>query len=259
MSIRARSVTVAYGEDAPVVRGLDVDVASNEWLGVLGPNGAGKSTFLKALAGLIEFDGAIALDDEDLRTLHRKVTARTVAYVPQEPVMPPGMRVFEYVLLGRTPHLSYLGTESRDDVAVAERSLEALDVAEFAERTVDDLSGGERQRGVLARALTQQASILLLDEPTSALDIGHRQHALELIGAIRTRRPITIVTAMHDLTLAGQYADRLVLLADGEVVADGLAADVLTADTIATHYDASVEIIELDGGGVAVVPVRGGT
>ena len=254
MSISLRRVSVAYG-DHLVIDALDIDVPTNEWLGVLGPNGSGKTTLLKAIAGLISCTGSIVIDTSRQADLSRRSLAQRVAYVAQDPVIPPGISVLEYVLLGRTPHLPYLGSEGKEDLEAAGLAMEMLKLGPFSVRYLDDLSGGERQRAVLARALAQAPSVLLLDEPTSALDIGHRQQALELIGSVRTERPMTIVAAMHDLTLAGQFADRLVLLADRGIVAEGDAATVLTAANIRRFYDANVEVLALDGG-VVVVPVR---
>ena len=257
MSIAATGVSVSYGA-ATVLNDVSLQVATNEWVGLLGPNGAGKSTLLRVIAGLVGSSGEVTIDGEPQVGMGRRSVAQRLAYVPQEPVMPAGMTVTEYVLLGRTPHLPYLGSEGQDDLEATARALTVLALMEFADRSLDDLSGGERQRVVLARALAQEPSILLLDEPTSALDIGHRQHALELIGSIRSQRPMTIVTAMHDLTLAGQFADRLVLLFRGRLVAEGSASDVLTVDNVRSYYNAAVEVIGLTGGGVAVVPIREG-
>jgi iron complex transport system ATP-binding protein len=161
------------------------------------------------------------------------------------------MTVAEYVLLGRSPFVSYAGSESRHDVEVARAALRRLDLRDFAERDLSSLSGGERQRAILARALAQEARVLLLDEPTTALDAGRQQQVLELVDELRVEEGLTVLSAMHDLTLAGQYAGRVVLLAHGRVVAQGEASEVLTVETIAEHYGAVVRI--LDG---AVVPVR---
>lgn len=254
MSVALRDLSVAYGSHV-VIGGLNLSIDTNEWLGVLGPNGAGKSTLLKAIAGLVASSGSIEIDGLPQSSLGRKLLARRVAFVAQDPVIPIGMTITEYVLLGRTPHLPYLGSEGKEDLEAARVAMEMLQLLDLADRYLDDVSGGERQRAVLARALAQAPDVLLLDEPTSALDIGHRQHALELIGSIRTGRPMTIITAMHDLTLAGLFADRLVLLAEGRVRADGKAAEVLIADNIRRFFDAAVEVIAVDGG-LAVVPIR---
>jgi iron complex transport system ATP-binding protein len=180
--------------------------------------------------------------------------ARLVAFVPQKPETPPALTVAEYVLLGRTPHIRYLGGEGRRDRDAATRALRRLELEAFAERPLGSLSGGELQRTVLARALAQEAPVLLLDEPTTALDLGRQQLVLELVDALRGDG-LTVVTTMHDLTLAGQYAQRLVLLDEGSVVAEGTAAEVLSAPNVAAHYGANVRIVE-DGAGVFVLPVR---
>jgi iron complex transport system ATP-binding protein len=235
-----------------VVDGVSFAVERGEWVTLIGPNGAGKTTLLRAIAGLVGHAGEIRLDGHAVHRLRRRDVARRVAVVPQSPLLPAGMTVEEYVLLGRTPYVSYVGRESRRDVAAAESALARLDLAELARRELGTLSGGERQRTVLARALAQEAPLLLLDEPTSALDAGRQQEALELIDMLRLDAGLTVVGAMHDLTLAGQYASRLILLSGGRVVAHGPAAEVLTEPLIAEHYGARVRVLE----GLAVVPVR---
>ncbi len=257
MSVVIDRLSVTYSPGAPVLRELSLSVTAGEWLGLLGPNGAGKSTLLKAIAGLVDHTGSIRLRGVDTASIRHRDRARCVAFVPQEPVIPPGMTVAEYVLLGRTPHLPYLGTEGRHDLSVASSALSLLDLEQFANRSMAALSGGERRRVVLARAIAQQADILLLDEPTGALDIGQGQNALELIGYLRAERPMTIITAMHDLTLAGQFADRLLLMAGGRIVAEGPAQQVLTAEYIREFYQANVEVVSVNSG-VAVLPIRNG-
>jgi cobalamin transport system ATP-binding protein len=234
-----------------VVDGVSFAVEHGEWVTVIGPNGAGKSTLLRAVAGLVGHQGRIALDGEGLRRLGRREVARRVAIVPQSPLMPAAMSVREYVLLGRTPYVSYAGREGRRDRAATEEAIARLDLAALASRPLDTLSGGERQRAVLARALAQEAPLLLLDEPTSALDAGRQQEALELIDALRLDAGLTVVAAMHDLTLAGQYASRLLLLSGGRIVAHGAPPEVLTEPLIAEHYGARVRVV-----GGAVIPVR---
>jgi iron complex transport system ATP-binding protein len=251
--IELRDVDVDLG-GAPIVRGISFAVADGEWLGLLGPNGAGKTTVLRALSGLVGYRGSITVDGADARELGRRELARRIAIVPQLPERPPELTVAEYVLLGRTPHLGYLAAESEADRVTAARALNRLELTKFAGRALGSLSGGELQRAVLARALAQEAPILLLDEPTSALDLGRQQQALELVHSLRDEG-LTIISAMHDLTLAGQYADRLVLLDEGRVVDEGSAEHVLSAANIARFYGASVRIVR-DDGGVFVLPHR---
>jgi iron complex transport system ATP-binding protein len=253
-AIALESVTVVLG-DRPVVDAVDLEIAEGEWLGLIGPNGAGKTTLLRAIARLVPFSGRIALDGRETRELHRTELSRLVALVPQDPSTPPWMTVAEYVLLGRTPHLGRLAKEGARDREVAARALKRLDLLGYRDRLLGTLSGGERQRVVVARALAQEARIVLLDEPTAALDIGHQQQALELLDVLRSESGLTLVAAMHDLTLAAQYADRMVLLDAGRVVADGPPRDVLTEALIGAHYEAAIHVVDVDGR-IAVVPSR---
>jgi iron complex transport system ATP-binding protein len=164
--------------------------------------------------------------------------------------------VLEYVVLGRTPHLGYSGSPGVRDVTAARSALARLDAAHLGDRRLGSLSGGERQRAVLARAVAQDARLLLLDEPTSALDVGAQQQVLELVASLRVDRGLTVLSAMHDLTHAGQYADRLVLMDGGREVAEGAPKDVLTEQLVARHYGAEVRVIVDEETGVAVVPLR---
>jgi iron complex transport system ATP-binding protein len=235
-----------------VVSRVSFGVERGEWVTLIGPNGAGKTTLLRAVAGLVPHRGSIAVDGVPVSRLRRREIARRVAVVPQVPLMPPGMSVREYVLLGRTPFVSYMGREGRHDLAATEDALGRLDLGELAGRSLGTLSGGERQRTVLARALAQEAPLLLLDEPTSALDAGRQQEALELIDALRLDAGLTVVATMHDLTIAGLYATRLLLLSAGRIVAEGAPAEVLTEPLIEEHYGARVRVLE----GPVVVPFR---
>jgi iron complex transport system ATP-binding protein len=254
LALEADAVTVRL-DGRTVLGGVDLAVALGEWLTVLGPNGAGKSTLLRVLAGLQTCTGTVRLNGVDLRALPARSRARGVAYVPQQPVLPPGMSVLDYVLLGRTAHQGWALGCSPADVALATAVLQRLDLDGFAWRPVDRLSGGERQRAVIARALAQEAPVLLLDEPTTSLDVGHQQEVLELLDSLRAEHGLTVVSTLHDLPLAGQFSDRIVLLAAGEIVAGGPPATVLTADLLWQHFGADVAVVE-DGDGVVVVPRR---
>ena len=254
-AIELRGVSVAL-DGRPVLRELTLRIPGGSRLGLIGPNGSGKTTLLRAIAGLVPHDGEIRVGDAAGGALSRRELARRIALVPQNPAVPAGIAVTDYVLLGRTPYIPYLGTESRRDLEIVASVLDHLDLAGFAARRLDSLSGGERQRAVLARALAQQAPVLLLDEPTTGLDVGHQQQVLELVDALRDDLGLTVVSAMHDLTLAGQFADHLVLLDGGRVAADGPARTVLTEQVISQHYHASVRVLEDPGGGIVVVPVR---
>ncbi|WP_229071748.1 ABC transporter ATP-binding protein [Actinoplanes sp. DH11] len=239
-----------------IVDDVSLDVSEGEWVTVIGPNGAGKSTALRAVGGLLPFAGEIRWHGTPIDRLHRRDRAKAIATVMQSPVVPPAMGVYDYVLLGRTPYIPPLGRESAADLAVVDEVLTALDLDPFAGRRLDTLSGGERQRVFLARALAQGAGILLLDEPTSALDIGHQQEVLDLVDRLRAERGLTVLATMHDLSAAGEYADRMILLAGGRVVAAGTPGEVLTEANLAEHYRVRVRVIEGEHGPL-VVAVRG--
>ena len=250
-------VRVSYDERT-ALRPFSDTVHAGEWIGLIGPNGAGKSSLLRAIVGLVDHDGVISADARRLDRMHERERARTIAYVPQEPLIPDDMTAFDYVLLGRTPYVGYFGAPSRHDRRVVAEVLDRLRLGDFSGRLLGALSGGERQRVVIARALAQEAPVLLLDEPTSALDIGHQQQALELVAELRATQQLTVISALHDLTLAGTYTDRLIMLHGGEVVASGSAADVLTADRLGTVYHVCVTVdIDPEDGTVIVVPRRG--
>ena len=238
-----------------VVESVSAEVHPGEWVTLIGPNGAGKSTLLRAVAGLVPFGGSITLDGVEVGSLGRRELARRLAFVPQSPLLPPEMRVSDYVLLGRTPYIGTFGAESHRDVEAAVHALARLDLAGLADRPLRTLSGGEQQRAVLARAFAQEAPLLLLDEPTTSLDIGRQQQVLELVADLR-QDDLTVVSAMHELTLAAQFGDRLLLLAEGSLVAAGNPAEIATEALIARHYGADVRIVSEDGVPVGVLPVR---
>jgi len=248
-------VSVKYGPSV-AVQGFTDTVRPGEWLCLIGPNGAGKSSLLRSAAGLVKHEGNILVDGSPLNLRSARRRAALVAHVPQSPSMPDDMTATEYVLLGRNPYVGYFGNESKHDRMMVARVIERLDLEEFATRRLGTLSGGERQRLVIARALAQEAPIMLLDEPTSALDIGHQQQALELVDSLRREHGFTVVSAMHDLTLAGLYSDRLALLHQGHCVAAGPADQVLKAETLSEFYGVSVTVHHEPDGTVVVVPRR---
>ena len=238
-----------------ILHGIDLTVDAGSWVSLVGPNGSGKTTLLFALAGLIPADGHIEVDGLTPRRAGRRRVARTVAMMPQRPVVPEGVSARELIRLGRTPHIGRFGTETARDHEIVERVIDRLDLHDLASRTATTLSGGELQRVVLGRSLAQEPRVLLLDEPTSALDIGHQQQVLDLVDSLRRETGLTVVAAMHDLTSAAHYGQRLVLLDRGRVVADGRPETVLTAERVAQVYDARVEVLDRRDGR-AVLPLR---
>jgi iron complex transport system ATP-binding protein len=253
--LATRDLRVALGR-RDVLRSVTLGVEAGSFIAVIGPNGAGKTSLLRALAGLVPSQGEILVDGRRLERGSSPARARRITYVPQHPVIPPAMTVEDYVLLGRTPHLGRFAVESAADRAIVGDALAALKLATRARDLVAELSGGERQRAILARAVAQQSPVLLLDEPTTALDLAHQHQVLELVDTLRLDRNITVLAAIHDLTLASLYATRIVALADGRVVANGVAADVITAENLARYWKVRAEVAVDAGGAVQVLSGR---
>jgi len=253
--IRVDGLRVRFGATV-ALDDVSVSVPAGGWTALIGPNGAGKTTLLRSVAGLIRPAGEIRLADRPASGLSHRQRARLVAYVPQHPQLPPEMTGLDYVLLGRTPHLGYFAVESDADRRICLDLLDRLELADMAGRRLATMSGGEVQRLVLARALAQEAPIMVLDEPTSALDLGRRVDALELIDELRRERSLTVLSAIHDLTLAGQFADRLVLLRHGRIAADGPPDQVLRDDLLSETFGAGVGVITTAGGELAVISHR---
>jgi iron complex transport system ATP-binding protein len=253
-AVELEDVSVRLG-GATIVAGFSAAVDGGAWVALIGPNGAGKTTVLRAVCGLVGFSGSITITKTPVRGLDRRRLSQRVALVPQAPMLPLELTVAEYVLLGRTAYVRRFGGERAADREAVARAMEQLDLLALSTRELRSLSGGERQRAVLARALAQEAPLLLLDEPTSALDVGRQQLVLELVERLRAERGLTVLAAMHDLTLAAQYAERLLLVDRGRLIADGPPRLVLSPALIERHYRATVRVLDVDGAPV-VIPAR---
>ncbi len=211
--------------------------------GVVGPNGAGKSTLLKILAGVLApTSGVVRFEGTPLNEWKRLALGQRLAYVPQS--VPPDVSytAFEVVLAGRFPHVGYFGFESAHDRDVARDALARLDALALADRPLAELSGGEQARVLVARALAQEPSLLLLDEPTAFLDVGHRLDLYDRLRDENKRRGLSVLVVTHDLNMAAEYCDRVLLLAGGTVVADGTPGDVLTVERIRDVYACEVAV-----------------
>jgi iron complex transport system ATP-binding protein len=253
--ITFEDVTVRYG-DALALSGVGGQVQDGEWVGLIGPNGAGKTTLLRAIVQLVPHQGRTLVENVSTDRMSRRELALMVAYVPQKPELPAEMTVADYILLGRSPHIGYFGFEKAKDHLVCANLLDRLDLTHMADRNLATLSGGELQRLVLGRALAQEAPILLLDEPTSALDLGRRVDALEIVDALRREHGLTVLSAMHDLTLAGQFSDRLILLAQGKVAATGTPTEILNEAVLTQHFGHQVQVVRSPEGELIVAPRR---
>jgi iron complex transport system ATP-binding protein len=247
-------LSARYGRTT-VLDSVRLTVEPGGWLAVIGPNGSGKSTLLRSVLGFHPHEGLVRIDGTPTHGMPRRERARCLAYAPQTPVLPEGITTRDYVGLGRTPHRPLLAAPRGIDRQVVDDVLPRLGLAPLADRPLATLSGGEAQRAVLARALAQQPRVLLLDEPTASLDLGHAQQVLDLVDQLRRQDGLTVISTLHDLTLAGQYADRLALLSEGQVVAEGTPADVITTESLRSHYGARAEIVQ-GPSGPAVLPIR---
>ncbi len=243
-SLYMEQVSFAYSKDfGPVLKGIDLKIESGQMVGVVGPNGSGKTTFLRLASGVLHpTTGDILLDGSNIRTMSRNGIAQRVAMVPQYFYMPFSFTVAEVVMMGRTPFIRLLAGERGHDRDAVRDSMQATGVSELESRIFNDLSGGERQRAILALAMAQEPKLLLLDEPTAHLDINHQTELLQLVRRLNTEQGITVCAVMHDLNLASLYFDRLVILKDGTIYADGSPKEVLTADNIRHVYGTEVHI-----------------
>jgi iron complex transport system ATP-binding protein len=254
--LRARSVAFAYG-DTPVFENVDFDLSPTELVMLIGPNGAGKTTLLHVLLGILEpTAGSVVLSGASLAELERVEIARKIAFVPQDVRSDFAFTVRELVSMGRTPYLGRFRPEGPGDVEAVDRALAATETGALSNRFASDLSGGERQRVHLARALAQETNILLLDEPTANLDVAHQLQILGLVQKL-TKAGRSAVVALHDLSLAARYADRVVVLARGGIALSGPPRDVITEETLRLYFGIRARVVcDESDGMITVVPLE---
>jgi len=247
IALQARNLSFAYF-NTPVLREVSLALHSGERVGLIGPNGSGKTTLLRCLSGvLLPSQGEVSLDGLALRRLSRQEIARRIAVVPQELLVPFAFTVREMVGMGRLPHVAggwqaLLRGENQADRRAIEAAMLATGTVDLADRLFNELSGGERQRVMIALALAQEPEVLLLDEPTVHLDLAHQVEVLELIARLNGERGFTVLAVLHDLNLAALYFPRLVLLEGGRIVGEGTPAQVLSEETIARVFGATVRV-----------------
>lgn len=256
LKIEVKNLTLAYGHN-PVVHGISFGLEPGCITGLVGPNGCGKSTLIKAISRVIApVSGAVMLDGRDVACIPHMELARLVGVVPQIPLLPGNFTAFEVVLMGRNPHLGLFQYEGERDVEIAREAMQQTRTQHLADRRIGELSGGEIQSVVIARVLAQQTQGILLDEPTSNLDIGRQIEVLDLMRALCRGQGLTVGIALHDLNLAVQYCDRLILLDGGRIKAEGAPGEVITQDNIDGVYGTGSAVHSIEGR-PAVLPRAG--
>lgn len=242
--LEARGVSLAYDERL-VVEDLTISIPAGQVTVIVGANACGKSTLLRGLARLLRpRGGAVLLDGADIHKQPTRSVATRVGILPQQPVAPEGITVADLVARGRHPHQRWLRQFSGSDDAAVEAALVATGTADLADRCVDELSGGQRQRVWIALALAQDTPLLLLDEPTTFLDLAHQVEVLDLLGRLNREEGRTIVAVLHDLNMACRYADHLVAMRDGTIVAEGAPGDIVTAELVRSVFALDARVIE---------------
>jgi iron complex transport system ATP-binding protein len=241
--LQIRQLHAGYGPRR-VLRGVDLDVRAGELVALLGRNGCGKTTLLRAVSGTHAIDaGDVLIDGDKAGTLSKTAIARRIAVVAQNAPLPEGFSALDVVLMGRTPHLRLLQSEGGRDLAIVRDAMERTDCWSLRGRPVQQLSGGERQRVIIARALAQEPRLLLLDEPTSHLDIAHQVATFSLVRELCRERHLAVLAVVHDLTLAASFADRVAVIFDGAIIADGAPAVALREDVIERAYGVRVRVL----------------
>lgn len=235
--LEAKDLWFKY-RDGWVLRGTDFEFSQGDFLGIIGPNGSGKSTLLKLMDHILQPQrGAILYEGKELNKMRRKEIARQIALLPQETTFYFDFKALEIVLQGRAPHLGSLRLEGERDIAIAMESMKKTDTADLAYRSITTLSGGQKQGVLLARALAQEAQLLLLDEPTANLDIKHKMQIMNMLRKFNAKDGLTVVMASHDINLSAEYCNKLILLKNGEIYDKGTPQEVITEKNIFTVFD----------------------
>ncbi|NQT46946.1 MAG: ABC transporter ATP-binding protein [Candidatus Omnitrophica bacterium] len=240
--LKTKDLSGGYGKET-ILRDISFDVAKGEFLGIIGPNGSGKSTLLRLMSRVLSpQSGEVSFEGKDIFRMKLDQFCKKVAFVPQDTLVNFSFSVQEIVLMGRIPHLGRLQLETKRDFAIAEKALSLTDSTYLKDKGIDQLSAGERQRAVIAKALAQEPVLLFLDEPTSHLDIGHQTQIMDLLRKLNRETSLTIIIVLHDLNLASEYCDRLILLDQGKIFTDGTPEAVLTYQNIESVYKTVVVV-----------------
>lgn len=231
-----------YNKEA-IIKNISLEVNKGDFLGIIGPNGSGKSTLLRLMSRtLLPWEGKIMLEESDIAKMNLKELCRRIAFVAQDTLINFSFSVWEIVLMGRIPHLGRLQFETKKDLLIVKNSLYLTDTISLKRKYIDELSAGERQRVVIAKALAQEPILLFLDEPTSHLDIGYQIQILDLLKGLNRKNNLTTVIVLHDLNLASEYCNKIILLSEGRIFKEGSPEEVLTYQNIEAAYKTIVVV-----------------
>ncbi len=243
-TLKGNNVVLSY-ENRKIIHGVDITIPPNKISVIIGSNGCGKSTLLKSFARLLKpVAGSIEINDKQLKEFHSKQLAQILGLLPQSPIVPEGISVFDLVSRGRFPYQNFFKGMSNEDKKAVENALKIMDIEEIADRNVDELSGGQRQRVWIAMALAQQTDILLLDEPTTYLDISYQIEILDLLTDINKKHKTTIVMVLHDINLSARYADYIFAINKGKLICEGKPSEVISENLIKQVFDLDCVVIE---------------
>lgn len=242
--LEVRGASLGYDQH-PIIQDLSVEIPDHKFTAIIGPNACGKSTLLKGLARLLHpSPGEVLLDGHNIHKQPTKQVAQHIGLLPQGPVAPDGVRVVDLVQRGRYPYQTLFSPWSPEDEQAVLSALEATGIRHLSGRIVDELSGGQRQRVWMSVALAQQTPILLLDEPTTYLDLRNQIELLELCRELKTQSTLTLVAVLHDLNQAARYADHIIAMSDGAIIASGTPHEVITEELLAQAFGIDASIIE---------------
>lgn len=242
--IEIKNLNCSLGNEK-ILHNIDLKVEKNKFYSIIGPNGSGKTTLLKNISKTLEpLKNSVFIDSTDIKAFKNKDLARKISCVPQNTEINFDFSVMDIVLMGRTPYIKNFQSESKSDIEIAENAMNLTNTLHLKDKNINDLSGGERQLVIIARAIAQETDILLLDEPISNLDIHHQIKILDTIKTLNIKKHITVITVLHDLNIAAQYSDYLMLIKKGELQSSGIAEDVLTQENIKKVYNMDTCIIK---------------
>ena len=246
LKLTINELSTSYGKQK-ILNQVSAIVSHGELVALIGPNGAGKSTLIKAISGVLPINsGSIYIDGQNLLQLDPRERAKLVSVIPQARHLPPAFTTHEVVLMGRTPYIGWLGKVSQSDELIVKDAMIRTSVDQLENRRMDELSGGEQQRVLVARAIAQNPKLLLLDEPTTHLDVQYQIHLLEIITSLAHQDQLAVLMAIHDLNLAARFADRVILLVDGEIRASGGCEGVLTPEILSEAYQVPISVYQVE-------------